>query len=178
MVRTQKRKLAHLAILTACLLITAFWVTQTSRARSEAKRQLRHAGTPTPSESVAHVTTEELSRPRGTAAYGKLPLSFEINQGQTNGQVKFLSRGSGYNLFLTSTEAVLSLHQRGADDKASNALRIRLVAANPHVGDSNEERQISLVPLLDVVPHIYDCDGAVHRPTRWELEQSCQRDDH
>ena len=132
MVNTQKRRMTHLAILTACLLVTAFWVTQTSRARSEAKRQLRHDGTLTPSESVAHVTTEELSRPRGTAAYGKLPLSFEINQGQTNGQVKFLSRGSGYNLFLTSTEAVLSLHQPGTDDKASSALRINLVAANPH----------------------------------------------
>ena len=92
MVNTQKRKIAHLAILTACLLVTAFWVTQTSRARSEAKRRLQHDETPTPSESVAHVTTDNPSRLRATAAYGKLPLSFEINQGQTNGQVKFLSQ--------------------------------------------------------------------------------------
>src|ERR1039458_6200955 len=42
-------------------------------------------------------------------AYGKLPLSFEANQGQTDSEVKFLSRGSGYSLFLTSNEAVLSL---------------------------------------------------------------------
>ena len=42
-------------------------------------------------------------------SYGKLPLSFEANQGQTDAQVKFLSRGSGYSLFLTSNEAVLSL---------------------------------------------------------------------
>src|SRR5258708_37986445 len=42
-------------------------------------------------------------------AYGKLPLSFEANQGQTDKQVKFLSRGPGYALFLTPTEAVLSL---------------------------------------------------------------------
>src|SRR5688500_6807427 len=41
--------------------------------------------------------------------YGKLPLQFEANQDQTDSQVKFLSRGDGYNLFLTSTEAVLSL---------------------------------------------------------------------
>ena len=44
--------------------------------------------------------------------YGKLPLSFEANQGQTDSQVKFLSRGSGYSLFLTSTEAVLSLKKQ------------------------------------------------------------------
>ncbi len=32
--------------------------------------------------------------------YAKLPLHFEPNQGQTDEQVHFLSRGSGYNLFL------------------------------------------------------------------------------
>jgi PKD repeat protein len=41
-------------------------------------------------------------------AYGKLPLSFEANEGQTNSQIKFMSRGKDYNLFLTSTEAVLA----------------------------------------------------------------------
>ena len=46
-------------------------------------------------------------------AYGKLPLSFELNQGQTRREVKFLSRGPGYQLFLTQTEAVLKL--RNAD---------------------------------------------------------------
>jgi len=43
--------------------------------------------------------------------FGKLPLSFEANHGQTDGQVKFLSRGSGYTLFLTSNEAVLALRK-------------------------------------------------------------------
>jgi len=42
--------------------------------------------------------------------YGKLPLSFEANLGQTSSQVKFLSRGQGYTLFLTRhAEAVLVL---------------------------------------------------------------------
>ncbi len=43
------------------------------------------------------------------AQYGKLPLSFEANQGQSDPQVKFLSRTSGYSLFLTADEAVLTL---------------------------------------------------------------------
>jgi len=38
-----------------------------------------------------------------------LPLFFELNQGQTDPQVKFLARGSGYGLFLTADEAVLAL---------------------------------------------------------------------
>jgi hypothetical protein len=44
-----------------------------------------------------------------TDTYGKLPLSFEPNQGQTDQQVKFLSRGPGYALFLTPAEAVFTL---------------------------------------------------------------------
>ena len=44
------------------------------------------------------------------ATYAGLPLRFEPNQGQTDPSVKFLSRGSGYNLFLTADEAVLTLH--------------------------------------------------------------------
>lgn len=47
--------------------------------------------------------------------YGKLPLAFEPNQGQTDPQVKFLARGSGYTLFLTGEEAILVLHQRVTD---------------------------------------------------------------
>src|SRR5437764_3941121 len=42
--------------------------------------------------------------------YATLPLSFEANIGQTSEQVKFLSRGQGYTLFLTrQAEAVLVL---------------------------------------------------------------------
>jgi hypothetical protein len=43
------------------------------------------------------------------AEYGKLPLSFEANQGQTDTPVRFLSRGNGYALFLTDKAAVLEL---------------------------------------------------------------------
>jgi CSLREA domain-containing protein len=42
-------------------------------------------------------------------AYGRLPLSFEANAGQSAPEVKFRARGNGYTLFLTPTEAVLSL---------------------------------------------------------------------
>ena len=45
--------------------------------------------------------------------YGKLPLAFEANHGQTDASVKFLSRGYGYSLFLTDSEAVLALSGAG-----------------------------------------------------------------
>src|SRR5580698_5461283 len=43
------------------------------------------------------------------ANYGKLPLSFEANQGQSDPQVKYLARGNGYSLYLTDSAAVLAL---------------------------------------------------------------------
>src|SRR5580704_1323527 len=52
-------------------------------------------------------------------AYGQLPVSFEKNQGQLDRQVEFVSRGNGYSLFLTRSEAVLSLKDA--------ALRVKLL---------------------------------------------------
>jgi hypothetical protein len=43
--------------------------------------------------------------------YGCLPMSFEANQGQTEGPVRFLSRGNGYSVRLTDGAAVLALHR-------------------------------------------------------------------
>jgi len=44
-------------------------------------------------------------------AYGNLPLSFMENQGQTAQEVRYVSHGSQYDLFLTPQEAVLALRQ-------------------------------------------------------------------
>src|SRR5258708_33085591 len=60
-------------------------------------------------------------------AYGKLPLSFEANRGQTDGQVKFVSRGSAYTLFLGRNESVFTSGAAGQ----SSARHVKLVGANP-----------------------------------------------
>src|SRR5216683_132536 len=59
--------------------------------------------------------------PQATAreGFGSLPLSFEVNRGQTDAQVKFLSRGTGYSLFLTSNETVLALSAAPSGVKGS-----------------------------------------------------------
>jgi hypothetical protein len=54
---------------------------------------------------------------RVSKAYGKLPLHFEVNQGQTHEDVRFLARGSGYSLYLTSGEAVFVLVKPDPDKK-------------------------------------------------------------
>ena len=95
------------------------------------------------SESVA---PEQPGKATLVEAYGKLPLSFEANRGQTDGRVKFLSRGNGYTLFLTPAEAVLTLSKSGSrategspeatrrvkpDGLNSAVLRMQLAGANP-----------------------------------------------
>ena len=50
------------------------------------------------------------ARARLSSSYGKLPISFEPNQGQTAEVVQYLARGAGYTLFLTPGEMVLTLH--------------------------------------------------------------------
>ena len=43
--------------------------------------------------------------------YGRLPMHFEPNQGQSADAVRYLARGAGYSLFLTDTEAVMVLRK-------------------------------------------------------------------
>jgi hypothetical protein len=91
-----------------------------------AKRILRSGAglVPLPASAVANLPRQK-NDPKILAAYGKLPLRFEENQGQTNSEVRFVSHGSGYELFLTPQDAVLAL--RSPAPQAGSARR-RLVA--------------------------------------------------
>ncbi len=64
---------------------------------------------PADQPTAAPLNTE--AKTRIADNFGKLPLSFEINKGQVDQVVKFLAHGTGYDLFLTSTEAVLRVHK-------------------------------------------------------------------
>lgn len=52
---------------------------------------------------------DEATKSKMRDALAKVPMSFEINRGQTAKRVQFLSRGAGYTLFLTRDAAVLAL---------------------------------------------------------------------
>jgi len=58
---------------------------------------------------VAASNASSGERERVSRDYGKLPLSFEANQGQSDGEVRFLSHGKGYSVFLAKKEMVLAL---------------------------------------------------------------------
>jgi hypothetical protein len=64
------------------------------------------------------------------SSYGQIPLSFEINKGQAALQVNFLSRGTGYGLFLAAGEAVLSLSKGTATAAPGDVVAMRLAGAN------------------------------------------------
>src|SRR5262245_1243700 len=73
-------------------------------------------------------------RARLKQAYGKLPMLFEANQGQTDARVKFIARGAGYAVFLTENETVLQLRKgkSGNENQAeSSVLQMKLVGSNP-----------------------------------------------
>jgi hypothetical protein len=75
---------------------------------------------------------------RASTIYNRLPLNFEPNQGQTDKQVEFLSRGNGYSLFFTPKQAVLALilpaktvkQQATTQQVESRVLRMEWVGAN------------------------------------------------
>ncbi|HZI17027.1 MAG TPA: SBBP repeat-containing protein [Pyrinomonadaceae bacterium] len=79
---------------------------------------------------------------RARESYGRIPLSFEANHGQTDASVNFLARGAGYAIFLQPTEAVFVLN-KGADAAAEPAspavLRMRLAGANASEAEGLDE---------------------------------------
>jgi photosystem II stability/assembly factor-like uncharacterized protein len=71
---------------------------------------ITRAGTSAPGPAAADSAT----RFKLAEAYSRAPLTFEADPGPTgNTQVKFLSRGDGYNLFLTATGAMFSFLRTG-----------------------------------------------------------------
>ena len=94
----------------------------------------RNDNSPVSTTAVAQ-TPDTATRARIAERFGKLPLSFEINKGQTDERVKFLSHGRGYDLFLTSTDAVLTLHKPNPD--ALEKLKKPDTSAGPEIHEGS-----------------------------------------
>jgi HYDIN/CFA65/VesB-like, Ig-like domain/Beta-propeller repeat/Cep192 domain 4 len=52
-------------------------------------------------------------------SYSRLPLSFELNEGQVNPRARYLARGQGFTLFLTRGDAILRLRKSRVVDQSS-----------------------------------------------------------
>lgn len=90
------------------------------------------AGSNDSETSAARLTATATDAPKAKLAerFGKLPLSFESNEGQTDSTVKFLSHGPGYDLFLTATGAVLSLQKYQTQTSEGSVVRLKMIGAN------------------------------------------------
>ncbi len=100
------------------------------------------------SEPQAKGRLESPPQPRTAAqqvaGYGRMPLAFEKNAGQSDPRVEYLSRGDGYNLFLTRSEAVLSLHRK----ERQAVVRMQFVGANTQPEIRGVDRQTAVSNYL------------------------------
>ncbi len=86
---------------------------------------------PTPRVTSVHASQpSRATQGKVLDTYGKLPLSFEANDGQVDARVKFISRG-GTTLFLMEDEAVLVPPHQKKDKSSPGRLGMKLHNANP-----------------------------------------------
>jgi hypothetical protein len=116
-------------------LVVAMWLVLNLQGCSTSLEQVE------PASYTPHIQAVDLKnnqpnpeqKAKLAKSYGNIPLHFEKNEGQMDEQVEFLSRGKGYFLFLTPTEAVLSLVSE-KDDLSSPpkhaVIRMKLDNAN------------------------------------------------
>jgi uncharacterized repeat protein (TIGR01451 family) len=135
------RPIVRRGILGVTTLATLFSFAQLSSAQSTATQ------------------SSALKKSQTAAEYGKLPLSFEKNEGQAPSNIKFLARGQGYTLALTSEGAILGLHKQKGEEsqpgKDANP-RIHLLGASP------SPEILGMDELLGKVNYILGND-----PTQW-----------
>jgi len=106
-----------------------------------------------------------LKNARLNEVYGQLPLSFEANVGQTDPRVDFISRGSGYTLFLTPREAVLRLASASpttGDGQSDHKSAARAVLRMKFLGSEAKPRVAAQEELPGRVNYFMGKD-----PTRW-----------
>jgi hypothetical protein len=91
----------------------------------------------TTSAAIAQISSFIPSKPTEALAsnFGKLALDFEVNQGQSDPHVKFISHGNGYSLFLTDSAAVLVLSPTNSSSSRAGHTSSSLHATKPVVGD-------------------------------------------
>ncbi len=82
------------------------------------------------SPAQASSATEAEAKARVLENYGKLPLAFEPNRGQTDKSVEYLSRGDGYSLYLSGGAATLALNGKDKETPSRSWLKLNLVSAN------------------------------------------------
>ena len=103
---------------------------------------------------------DRTTRARVEQTYGKLPMRFEANEGQTNARVKFIARGAGYSVFLTGDEAVLRLRRREGDSERTAERRmaempVESVVLRMKLDGSNQSSRVSGIEKLPTTSNYF-----------------------
>ena len=70
---------------------------------------------PTAAKDDKRLTPDDATKTQAQAAYGRLPISFTVNQGQFDQRVQYSAQGHGYQLYLTPAGVVLALSQQAPE---------------------------------------------------------------
>jgi hypothetical protein len=89
------------------VLISGLWFLASFRGLGKSEGQPEVRVSPAGNGTSNSARTKQ--DPKWAEAFGRLPLGFEENVGQATREVRFVSHGTGYGLFLTPQEAVISL---------------------------------------------------------------------
>lgn len=140
--RTPRYSFAYLIALTIGLACLTSWATFTGYTAKQNKSADRSDQEKTSDRmrGVGAVNEDNsVSRAKLNKSYGNIPLSFEVNSGQTDAKVNYIARGAGYNIFLTPAEAVLVFPGAGNN---SNQTTFETESADG-VSDPDEAYQLS-----------------------------------
>ncbi len=126
-------RLLNTGLFTCVLLVFGMGLVSTGRNNSSPAQQKNHASSKAQLDAGTRLKLNQ--------NYGKIPLYFEPNEGQYDPQVKFISRGSGYTLFITPAEAVYVLKRGDSNhsprqstlSKRSASKGSSLLTASPEV---------------------------------------------
>jgi hypothetical protein len=121
--------------------------------------------------SISHSTPAQKVSVAGD--FGRLPLSFESNQGQTDAKVRFLTHSGDSTLFLTPSEAVFSMAAQPQQKEKSALLKERTNRQQPAkiahaalrmqmVGSNPRARALTQQPLAGRINYFLGND-----PSKW-----------
>jgi Beta-propeller repeat len=142
----RKWKLVVLALALPALLafVALIAVSETPKAEhSSAANTNSQSGTAVPVSQPA--AAPQMSEKEALDAYGKLPLSFIPNEGQTEEAVRYYAQGAGYSFFFTKKGATLSF----AEGKGrGHALALDFLGADPEATLTAQKRLTGKINYL------------------------------
>jgi hypothetical protein len=154
-----KRRLVVMAV--ALVALVAFAALMAASQAPNAKYSSA-ASTDSKSGTAAAPVSEpeaapQMSEKDARDAYGKLPLSFIPNEGQTDKAVRYYAQGAGYGFFFTHKGATLSFAE--GKGRGGHALSLDFLGADPHATLTAKER------LAGEVNYLVGDD-----PTKWHRD--------